>query len=346
MDKLLTVSEDVSDVLQYLHDNNIGTDDVGYEPQSNLIKNSQEMKRRKHDSNASLPLVDNPLEEVSILNENLIEWQRDSLMRMQAMSSSVRNLQNSLEELDKHHVQAQNLLQMNNNRDIDEAYRTIAELQNEVYKTKMILQDKTLEIQRLKITKQRRKSNLESVQEQQARELELDRKESELDKDAELIAAQSEELRKESNRLLTEREEVRKQKEKWTAMIEEVKQQKSLQDELFNARNQQLISLKQTLAQEQKKLYRKAKKIKAREKRLMQLRNMNQQNYVQTANFMNSSNGGSDYGAESELTYFSDGETVIESVNSISDDESQDMHHKQHMQQANSHLNLPDHHMY
>jgi hypothetical protein len=339
MDKVVTVSEDISDVLSYLHENNIGNQESDYQPQSKHFKNMQENKHRRSNNNSindpNSPLVENPLEEVSILNENLIDWQRDSLLRMQAMTTSVRNLQTKLEELDAHHTHAQNIARSaTRNRDIDEAYRTISELQNEMYKTKMLLQDKNLEIQRLK---QRPKPT--TSEELDQREKELERKEKELDHDAELIATQSEELRKESNRLLAEREEVRKMKENWTNMIQEVKDQQSKLDKRdaeVNGNHQKLFDLHETLQEEKKKLHRKAKKIKSREKRLNQLRNANS-SYVQGS----FGSQGSDY-PESELTYFSDGDTVCESVNSISDDESQDNYHKQQMQ-ANNHLGIPDH---
>ncbi len=56
------------------------------------------------------------------------------------------------------------------------------------------------------------------------------------------------------------------------------------------------------------------------------------------------SSNGSDY-AESELTYFSDGDTEIASVNSISDDESNDNYHKQQLK-AIAHLGVPQNPMF
>merc|ERR1712087_486472 len=102
-------------------------------------------------------------------------------------------------------------------------------------------------------------------------------------------------------------------------------------------------------ADDQKKMHRKAKKIKSREKRLNKLRAQQsyqmqnghshaQQSPHTQAYQVPSSNGG-DY-AESELTYFSDGDTEIASVNSISDDESQDNYHKQQLKQL-AHLGVP-----
>ncbi len=94
-------------------------------------------------------------------------------------------------------------------------------------------------------------------------------------------------------------------------------------------------------------MHKKAKKIKAREKRLNALRSaksayVQQQNYQNMANVP--SNNGSDY-ADSELTYFSDGDTEIASVNSISDDESQDNYHKQQLK-AIAHLGVPQNPMF
>jgi len=88
-----------------------------------------------------------------------------------------------------------------------------------------------------------------------------------------------------------------------------------------------------------KNYIKKQKKIKAREKRLNALRAAQSQ-YVQQQNqYQVPSSNGSDY-AESELTYFSDGDTEIASVNSISDDESQDNYHKQQLK-AIAHLGVP-----
>merc|ERR1719361_3046261 len=177
----------------------------------------------------------------------------------------------------------------------------------------------------------------------------LEAKEAELDRDAEIIATQSEELRKESERLLTERDEVRKQKEQWQKMIDEVKDQKTKiekRESELQTNHKKLLELHETLSEEKKKLHKKAKKIKAREKRLNALRNAPSA-YVQPQsnfNHMVPSSNGSDY-AESELTYFSDGDTEIASVNSISDDESQDNFHKQQMKQQmaalTNHLGVP-----
>merc|ERR1712129_679153 len=105
-----------------------------------------------------------------------------------------------------------------------ETLEQIHTLQSQVEAAKQQLNMKNLNIQKLK------KAQSEPSSDQiVAEKLEnLDAKEKELDRDAEIIATQSEELRKESERLLTERDEVRKQKEQWTAMIEEVKQTKSV----------------------------------------------------------------------------------------------------------------------
>ena len=148
---------------------------------------------------------------------------------------------------------------------------------------------------------------------------------------------------------MTERDEVRKQKEQWQKMIDEVKEQKlkiEKRESELQTNHKKLLELHETLSEEKKKLHKKAKKIKAREKRLNALRNAPSA-YVQPQsnfNHMVPSSNGSDY-AESELTYFSDGDTEIASVNSISDDESQDNFHKQQMKQQmaalNNHLGVP-----
>merc|ERR1712154_751529 len=111
--------------------------------------------------------------------------------------------------------------------------------------------------------------------------------------------------------------------------------------------HKKLLELHETLSEEKKKLHKKAKKIKAREKRLNALRNVQTQSYVQPQsnfNHMVPSSNGSDY-AESELTYFSDGDTEIASVNSISDDESNDNYHKQQLKQL-AHLGVPQNTMF
>merc|ERR1712241_709393 len=180
----------------------------------------------------------------------------------------------------------------------------------------------------------------------------LDVKELELDRDAEIIATQSEELRKESERLLTERDEVRKQKESWQKMINEVKEQKEKiekRESELQTNHKKLLELHETLSEEKKKLHKKAKKIKAREKRLNALRNASTYAQPQTNHgYMVPSSNGSDYAesVQSELTYFSDGDTEIASVNSISDDESQDNYHKQQLSKQvaslNNHLGVSD----
>merc|ERR1719150_2039503 len=174
----------------------------------------------------------------------------------------------------------------------------------------------------------------------------LETKEKELDHDAEIIATQSEELRKESERLLTERDEVRKQKEQWQKMIDEVKDQKAKiekRESELQTNHKKLLELHETLSEEKKKLHKKAKKIKAREKRLNALRN-SASAYAQPQTnhgYMVPSSNGSDYAesVQSELTYFSDGDTEIASVNSISDDESQDNYHKQQLSKQVASLN-------
>jgi len=118
--------------------------------------------------------------------------------------------------------------------------------------------------------------------------------------------------------------------------------------------HKKLLELHETLSEEKKKLHKKAKKIKAREKRLNALRN-SASAYAQPQTnhgYMVPSSNGSDYAesVQSELTYFSDGDTEIASVNSISDDESQDNYHKQQLSKQvaslNNHLGVPTNSMY
>merc|ERR1719361_1215647 len=238
---------------------------------------------------------EDPIEEVHVLNDNLSKWQKDAIKRMKNVSVTVTKLQTKLEDLDEYHAQAQEqamLIQQQDRTEVDKAMERINSLQQEVQKTKMELSQKNVVM---------------------------------------------EELRKESERLLTERDEVRKQKETWQKMIDEVKEQKlkiEKRESELQTNHKKLLELHETLSEEKKKLHKKAKKIKAREKRLNALRNVQTQSYVQPQsnfNHMVPSSNGSDY-AESELTYFSDGDTEIASVNSISDDESQDNFHKQQMQ--------------
>lgn len=284
---------------------------------------------------------EDPIEEVHVLNDNLLKWQKDATKRMKNVSVTVTKLQGKLEDLDEYHAQAQHMLsrqEMKEKTEIDQAMDTIKKLQEEVQKTKMELSQKNLVMQQLKKSTSE-PSNNELIRQKLDK---LESKEKELDRDAEIIATQSEELRKESERLLTERDEVRKQKEQWQKMIDEVKEQKAKlekRESELQANHKKLLELHETLSEEKKKLHKKAKKIKAREKRLNALRAAQSQ-YVQQQNqYQVPSSNGSDY-AESELTYFSDGDTEIASVNSISDDESQDNYHKQQLK-AIAHLGVP-----
>merc|ERR1712228_176680 len=200
-------------------------------------------------------------------------------------------------------------------------------LQSEVQRAKQELNEKNVLMRRLK------KSQSEPSNDQllQSKLDKLDVKEQELDRDAEIIATQSEELRKES----------------WQKMINEGKEQKEKlekRESELQANHKKLLELHETLSEEKKKLHKKAKKIKAREKRLNALRNAQSQQYVQQQNqYQIPSSNGSDY-AESELTYFSDGDTEIASVNSISDEES-DNYHKQQLK-AIAHLGVPSNPMF
>merc|ERR1719361_1105220 len=248
-----------------------------------------------------------------------------STKRMKNVSNTVNKLQNKLEDLDEYHAQAQEhaMAQKSSDRtEIERANQTIRELQKELEAARKEVDTKNLQMQQMK----RNASEPSDLVREKLEKFET--KENELDHDAEIIATQSEELRKESERLLTERDEVRKQKEQWQKMIDEVKDQKAKiekRESELQTNHKKLLELHETLSEEKKKLHKKAKKIKAREKRLNALRNVQTQSYVQPQsnfNHMVPSSNGSDY-AESELTYFSDGDTEIASVNSISDDESQ-----------------------
>ena len=113
---------------------------------------------------------------------------------------------------------------------------------------------------------------------------------------------------------------MRKQKEQWQQMLEEQKEHKlKLEQRELEVRKdyRQLRNLEEKIEQDKEKIAKKKKKIKAREKRFNTLREQMQGN----GNMNGMNINGSDY-AESELTYFSDGDTEIKSVNSISDDES------------------------
>lgn len=284
---------------------------------------------------------EDPIEEVHVLNDNLLKWQKDANKRMKNVSVTVTKLQNKLEDLDEYHSQAQEsamLNQQSQQTEVSKALEQIQTLQSQVQKAKNQLMQKNVQMQQLK------KAQSEPSSDQlMAQKLEkLDVKEKELDRDAEIIATQSEELRRESERLLGERDEVRKQKESWQKMINEVKEQKEKlekRESELQANHKKLLELHETLSEEKKKLHKKAKKIKAREKRLNALRNA-QSAYVQQQNqYQIPSSNGSDY-AESELTYFSDGDTEIASVNSISDEES-DNYHKQQLK-AIAHLGVPN----
>eukprot|EP00486_Rosalina_sp_Unknown_P016930 CAMPEP_0201594576 /NCGR_PEP_ID=MMETSP0190_2-20130828/191851_1 /ASSEMBLY_ACC=CAM_ASM_000263 /TAXON_ID=37353 /ORGANISM="Rosalina sp." /LENGTH=400 /DNA_ID=CAMNT_0048054245 /DNA_START=692 /DNA_END=1894 /DNA_ORIENTATION=+ len=342
MDKLRNVSEDITDVMQCIEQIG-GTDELKKRKRTGSIaeKNGNNDKKQKGKGQPELLEEEDPIEEVHVLNDNLLKWQKDATKRMKNVSVTVTKLQGKLEDLDEYHAQAQTMLSRQEKKEkteIDTAMETIKVLQEEVQKTKMELSQKNLVMQQLKKSTSE-PSNHELIREKLEK---LESKEKELDRDAEIIATQSEELRKESERLLTERDEVRKQKEQWQKMIDEVKEQKAKlekRESELQANHKKLLELHETLSEEKKKLHKKAKKIKAREKRLNALRAAQSQ-YVQQQNqYQVPSSNGSDY-AESELTYFSDGDTEIASVNSISDDESQDNYHKQQLK-AIAHLGVP-----
>merc|ERR1712228_1053689 len=319
MDKLRNVSEDITDVMQCI-------EQMGG---AQTIRKRSLSKDHKHQFD----------EEVHVLNDNLLKWQKDATKRMKNVSVTVTKLQNKLEDLDDYHSQAQEsamLTQQSKQTEVSKAMEQIQSLQSEVQKAKMELSQKNVLMRQLKKS-QSEPSSDHLIQQKLDK---LDVKEKELDRDAEIIATQSEELRKESERLLTERDEVRKQKESWQKMINEVKEQKEKlekRESELQANHKKLLELHETLSEKKKKLHKKAKKIKAREKRLNALRNAQSQQYVQQQNqYQIPSSNGSDY-AESELTYFSDGD--IASVNSISDEES-DNYHKQQLK-AIAHLGVP-----
>jgi len=339
MDHLRNASEDITDVFQCIEDQ--------MQPQRGRGRKKSESDAAKTKDDA--PKI--PLEDVAVLNENLVKWHKDSSKRMRNVSQTVDTLQHKLEDLDEYHSQAQEhaIAQKSSDRsEIEKANATIRGLRKDLEAARKEIEDKKVEIQQIK-------SNVTEPSDLVQKKLEkLESKEKELDHDAEIIATQSEELRKESERLLTERDEVRKQKEQWQKMIDEVKDQKAKiekRESELQTNHKKLLELHETLSEEKKKLHKKAKKIKAREKRLNALRAQRSapSAYVppqSNFNHMVPSSNGSDY-AESELTYFSDGDTEIASVNSISDDESQDNYHKQQMQalqkQMNSHLGVPQH---
>eukprot|EP01083_Nonionella_stella_P261541 890425_1 len=105
---------------------------------------------------------------------------------------------------------------------------------------------------------------------------------------------------------------VQKQKEHWQKLVNEVQEYKAVLDRReaeLQINHKKLLDLHETLCTEKKKLHKKAKKIKARERRL----DYALYNYHQT-------HMSSEYG-EQELTYFSDGDCEIAFANSISDDE-------------------------
>eukprot|EP00485_Elphidium_margaritaceum_P017357 CAMPEP_0202726430 /NCGR_PEP_ID=MMETSP1385-20130828/184608_1 /ASSEMBLY_ACC=CAM_ASM_000861 /TAXON_ID=933848 /ORGANISM="Elphidium margaritaceum" /LENGTH=496 /DNA_ID=CAMNT_0049392651 /DNA_START=612 /DNA_END=2102 /DNA_ORIENTATION=+ len=340
MDKLQHVSEDITDVMQWVEQMGV----------SDELKQQRRMQKAKSDTAAHTEndVMDDPIEEVHVLNDNLLKWQKDAAKRMKNVSVTVSKLQVKLEDLDEHHqhaLAAQNTSALYADKsEVDKAMETIQLLQAEVQRTKFELTQQTIKTQQLAFKKSTSAPNDSDVLKDKL--LKLEAKEKELDRDAEIIATQSEELRKESERLLTERDEVRKQKEQWQKMIDEVKEQKARLEKReteLQTNHKKLLELHETLSEEKKKLHRKAKKIKNREKRLNTLRAAQSQYVNQNAYPVNSSNG-SDY-AESELTYFSDGDTEIASVNSLSDDESPDNFHKQQLK-AVAHLGVPQNPMF
>merc|ERR1712154_543202 len=282
MGKLRNVSEDITDVMQCIEQMG-GT--------QNMLKNDG--SKDGNDFND-----EDPIEEVHVLNDNLSKWQKDAIKRMKNVSVTVTKLQTKLEDLDEYHAQAQEqalLIQQQDRTEVDKAMERINSLQQEVQKTKMELSQKNVVMEKLKKSASE-PSNHEIIREKLEK---LESKEKELDRDAEIIATQSEELRKESERLLTERDEVRKQKETWQKMIDEVKEQKSKlekRESELQGNHKKLLELHETLSEEKKKLHKKAKKIKAREKRLNMLRSQQSQ-YVQSQQnqYQIPSTKGSDY---------------------------------------------------
>ena len=96
---------------------------------------------------------EDPIEEVHVLNDNLLKWQKDATKRMKNVSVTVTKLQGKLEDLDEYHAQAQAVLNQKEHKDqseIDTAMETIKALQEEVQKTKMELTQKNLFMQQLK----------------------------------------------------------------------------------------------------------------------------------------------------------------------------------------------------
>merc|ERR1719461_2150629 len=193
MDKLRNVSEDITDVMQCIEQMG-GTQS---------IRKRSLSKDQKHQFDD-----EDPIEEVHVLNDNLLKWQKDANKRMKNVSVTVTKLQNKLEDLDEYHSQAQEsamLNQQSQQTEVSKALEQIQTLQSQVQQAKNQLMQKNVQMQQLK------KAQSEPSSDQlMAQKLEkLDTKEKELDRDAEIIATQSEELRKESERLLAERDEVR-----------------------------------------------------------------------------------------------------------------------------------------
>jgi len=92
------------------------------------------------------------------------------------------------------------------------------------------------------------------------------------------------------------------------------------------------------IEEEKQKIAKRKKKIKSRERRVNLLRDQ----ALGSTNANGHSNGGGSEYAESELTYFSDGDTEIASVNSISDDENDNAHAKNAAYKPPmSHLGIP-----
>jgi len=106
----------------------------------------------------------------------------------------------------------------------------------------------------------------------------------------------------------------------------------------FKLLKEKLLALQTNIEEEKQKLGKRKKKLKSREKHINALRD--KASGISNNNAHNK-NGGSEY-AESELTYFSDGDTEIASVNSISDDENDNVNAKTaSYKPPMSHLGIP-----
>merc|ERR1712048_1014754 len=137
-DKLRNVSEDITDVMQCI-------EQMGG---AQSIRKRSLSKDQKHQFDE-----EDPIEEVHVLNDNLLKWQKDANKRMKNVSVTVTKLQNKLEDLEDYHSQAQEsamLTQQSNQSEVSKAMEQIQSLQSEVQKAKTELLQKTVQMRKLK----------------------------------------------------------------------------------------------------------------------------------------------------------------------------------------------------